>query len=186
MKTTLIAFAASLFAMACSSTVTNGGGGSGNASGSLAVSPSEFCHDICSRVNQCDNARDVDTCTQQCSNDLASAYPKLRGDLVSNVEVCWQKKDCRTVLDSPSAFASCADEADESLAPTSAGTAFCDGLDRAWTKCGESLDKSKCLHLAKEYNDDALGAAQRCLDKACADVDPCVASALGLSDSKSG
>jgi hypothetical protein len=183
MKTTVLAFAASILAVACSSTVTQGSGNAGGSS--LALSPSDFCRNICTRVNACDNARDVDTCAQECTNSLASIYPKLRSDLVSGVETCWQKKDCKNVLLSSSALDSCADEADESLAPTSAGTAFCDGLDGAWTKCGESLDKSKCLHLAKQYNDDALGSAKHCLDKACADIDPCVASALGLDDSSS-
>jgi hypothetical protein len=152
---TILAVAGSLLALAtvhCSSTA-----GTGKAAGnpSLGLSPSDFCQQICTRVSGCDTSHDVDTCAQSCDNDLASSYPKLRGDLVANVEACWSKKDCKTVLLSASALDSCADEAEESLAPTSAGTSFCDGLDTSWKKCGESLDKSRCLHLAKRYNDDA-------------------------------
>jgi hypothetical protein len=185
MKTILLALTAtfSLASVHCagSSTAANGtGGGSGEGATTLTTSPSDFCHAVCTRVNACDSTADVDTCANECENGFASVYPKLRGDIVANVEHCWQEKDCKTVLSSTSAFASCIDEAEASVAPTSTGTAFCDGLDASWKKCGESLDRAKCLGLVKEYNDDTLTAAGKCLDKACADVDGCIAATLGL------
>jgi hypothetical protein len=183
MKTALTTFTAvlSLAAVHCSSSNSGTSGSGGTGSASLATSPADFCHAACTRVNACDSTSDVDTCAGKCSNDLASVFPKLRDDFVSNVEHCWQQKDCRNVLDSSSAFSSCVDEAEESIAPTQAGTSFCDGLDKSWKKCSLSLDRSKCLGLVKEYNDTALGAATNCLDKSCSDVDDCVSAALDLA-----
>jgi hypothetical protein len=186
-----LTIASALLALAslnCSGTSNGGAAGSnananGRSASSSSASSAEFCESYCTRANTCDTTRDVDTCTNRCENDFASLFPKLRADLLSGVETCWQRNDCKRVLESSSALGSCVDEAQESLAPTAAGTAFCEDLDVSWKKCGIALERSKCLRLAKQYNDEALTDASKCLDKACSTIDGCIASVLDLTSS---
>jgi hypothetical protein len=182
MKTALSVFTAVLgvATLHCLSTGSGQGSSRSSAGSSTLTTAADFCHQSCARVGTCDTTKDVDTCSSECSNNLASVFPKLRGDFVDNVEQCWQQEDCRTVLESSSAFSSCVDEAEASLAPSTSGTSFCDGLDASWKKCGTALDRAKCLGLVKQYDDDALGEAAGCLDKGCVDIDACINAALDL------
>jgi hypothetical protein len=89
------------------------------------------------------------------------------------------EQDCATVLDGK-ALAKCTEETTAVLSPSSAGKAFCEAYEQAVEKCeGDDFDKAACFEQAKSFNDDAILAAQKCLDDACDDIDACVASSLG-------
>src|SRR5262245_25515382 len=80
--------------VACSNDSSSGASSLGTNSSSL----NSFCSDVCTRINSCDNTRDLQTCTSQCQNDNAAAFPKLRADIVSSVQSCFDTTDCATVL----------------------------------------------------------------------------------------
>ena len=150
------------------------GGGSANA-GDISA----FCGDICTRANVCDSKQDVQTCTNNCKNDLAVVFPKLRADAVGLVSSCTTKKDCKTVLEGPDmVVGQCAEEARASLAPTSTAMGFCDAWETSAAKCSQTLNKATCLSLTKLYNDTTLTGARACTDKACAAVAGCINAAL--------
>ena len=152
----------------------NGGGGGGGGGASL----SDFCSGYCGKLTTCDNTRDAQTCAASCNNQLAAIFPKLRSDVVVSVESCIESQDCKTSLDSDT-IATCATQAEASVAPSDAATQFCNAWVGASTKCGAAIDKAMCLNVAKLFNDDALMQASTCTGKACADISGCVSATLG-------
>ena len=179
-KTTLVLMLGLVWG--CSS---SGGSGGGNPNGNVApggggTTIASFCSAACSKVEQCDSTADTSTCTASCQNSYAVIGPKLRPEFVAGMSNCFTNKDCATVL-SGDADAACADEAAAALAPSAAGTAFCDALQSAANQCGGSSDKASCLAAVKQFSDPALQAAQTCTGKACTEIDSCIEAQLGLS-----
>jgi hypothetical protein len=162
-----------LTASACTA-MTGGAPDGGSGSGS---SGADFCTSVCSRVHDCDQTQDQDTCVNACKDQYSNLASKLRSDVVSAVDACIQQKDCRTVLSS-SFVTTCVDEAAASIAPSSAATQLCNDLSAAAEKCGGTLDQAKCLEAAKPFDDDALGSADACAAKACSQIGACVSAAL--------
>jgi len=155
-----------------------GGGGNGGDDGGGGASLSDFCSTYCGKLSTCDNTRDEQTCSASCDNQLAAMFPKLRSDIVSTIESCITSQDCKTSLDGGT-IATCATQAEASVAPSQVATQFCDAWVSASTKCGSSIDKATCLDEAKLFNDDALNQANACTSKACADIQGCVSATLG-------
>jgi hypothetical protein len=151
-----------------------GGGGGGGGGASL----SDFCTTYCGKLSSCDNTRDEQTCSASCDNQLAAMFPKLRSDIVSTIETCIKAADCKTSLDGGT-IATCATQAEASVAPSAVASKFCDAWAGASTKCGSSIDKATCLDESKLFNDDALNQASQCTSKACADIGGCVSATLG-------
>ncbi|HEY0709574.1 MAG TPA: hypothetical protein VGG33_22375 [Polyangia bacterium] len=143
---------------------------------------SQFCTSLCTRQNSCDSTRDVQTCTNQCKNNLAVSFPKLRGEVVNMVSTCTTQKDCKTILLAADVVLdTCSREAAASLAPTATATSFCDAVIAAQNKCTmTAVDRAACLELAKRANDPALEEAKKCSTKACADIVPCLDAALPI------
>jgi hypothetical protein len=176
---------------ACSSTppATSGDGGSvgvggtGGASGAATGSIAGYCDESCTKVHECDSTKDLQTCTNNCSNANAATGPKLRSDFTGYLTTCVQSKDCVSVLNG-AAFGACSDEAVAILAPSAVGADFCTKYEAAASRCNSTFDKAACFNKAKTFNDPALTGADACFDKACADITDCVKAALG--DIKSG
>ncbi len=147
-----------------------------------------ICVEYCTKLNNCDNSRDLDTCTNRCANANASTLPKLREEIVSSMSSCLQGQDCKTILDKDP-VATCAAEAVAASAPSEAATALCDAMAKAKTKCSDSYSKASCLTLAKLFNDSAIAEAQKCTEKPCDAIDACFDAALGAitdGDSSTG
>jgi hypothetical protein len=138
-----------------------------------------FCEGTCARVLDCDNAVDLQTCTQSCRNANAASVPKLRGDVLQGMQSCLEAEDCRTVLDG-APIGTCLSEAVAAVAPSDAGKQFCDAWDQSVTRCGNSLNKATCLEIATLFNDDTLRAAAACTEKSCNQMNPCIDSTLVL------
>ena len=176
---------AALLSLASLSLAACSGGASTTSSSSSAAatsasSLSDFCGSLSERLNACDSTSSVQTVTNKCENDFAAIYPKLRADWVSSVEACMPQQDCASVL-KDTAFGDCFEEASASLAPTSAGSAFCDAYADADLACDKKLDKASCLSAAKQYNDATLREAQACTSQSCSGMKPCIDAALGDS-----
>ncbi len=182
-KTLALALAAAAASLAVACTVQPND--SSSTSAAAAADTKGFCTSYCTRVNECDNGKDLDTCRNNCETGLASTLPKLRGDVMSQVDSCIDAKDCKAIL-AGNVTSKCVDEASESIAPSDAAKKFCDDYAAAKKKCGVTVDKAKCLGDSKVYNDAAIASASACLGKACADVSACVSSAFGSSSSSSG
>ncbi len=182
-KTVAFALAAATASLAVACTVQPND--STTTSAAAAADTKGFCTAYCTRVNECDNGKDLDTCRNNCETGLASSLPKLRGDVTSQIQSCIDAKDCKAVL-AGNVTSKCVDEASESIAPSDAAKKFCDDYAAAKQKCGVTVDKAKCLGDSKVYNDASIASASACLGKACSDVSACVSSAFGSSSSSSG
>jgi hypothetical protein len=170
----LVGAGVAALAAGCGGSDSNDGGGAGTSSANV----SSYCSTVCNRLNECDSTEDAQTCTRSCENSLAAVGPKLRGEYLNRIQQCFTQKDCANIL-SGDAHDDCEDEAVAALAPTSTGTAFCDGYSNVATRCGSSLDKADCLDDTKLFNDSALNTAMSCFDRACSAIDDCVEAALG-------
>src|SRR5579883_2366039 len=116
MKVGMVAVAMFTAMAACTNTGggASGGGGGGGGGGS---DPQSFCSSLCGRIHTCDNTSDQQTCTDSCVNADAAILPKIRSDVVSATESCFQSKDCATVLNS-NVVSACIQEAAASIAPS--------------------------------------------------------------------
>ncbi len=144
----------------------------------------DACARICARHVTCDNSVDADTCKARCENTNALFLSKVNPEFEREFVTCIDGVACRE-LDAGTAVGECTAQARARLAPSSAGTKFCDDYAKAASHCGGSVDKAQCYLEVKVYSDDALSGAARCFSKNCSDVDDCVAASLGLSSQAS-
>jgi hypothetical protein len=177
LATTLV-IAAAAAAAACSSSAESSG------SQKNAVTNSGLCESYCTKLNTCDESADKQTCTNKCKNANAAALPKLRTEIVGDIEACIGAKDCSKVLKGD-VINTCASEAVAEVAPSAAATAYCDSLQKTATKCDLTFSRASCLSAAKLYNDETIAEAQSCTDKSCSDVAACVNAALSFGGSSS-
>jgi hypothetical protein len=158
---------------------------SGPATGSAgSTSVEDFCAVQCDRLNGCDASKDVSTCVNSCKNANAGSLPKYRNDVVSMVEGCVGKKDCRTVLSS-SFVTTCVSEAVASISPSEAAASFCSELEAAQTKCGRTVEHAACLDVVAPFGDATIAEAAACASKACSAITDCLTAALGGSSGSS-
>jgi len=176
----LVVGAIFLLGVGCSS-----GDGETAPGGGVRPNMTAYCAALCDQLNECDNSEDASICANGCENETAAVAPKLRADWIAKQQACVLAKDCASVI-SGDAYSSCADEVNAGLAPSAAGTSFCDAWEAAATRCSEQLDKANCLDASKQYNDAALREAQGCLDKSCSLIVLCVGAALGESVGRGG
>jgi hypothetical protein len=145
-------------------------------------SAESFCSAMCTRVKSCDKTLDQQTCENTCTNQNAAVFPRLRGDVVDLIVGCFDAKDCKTVLGG-SVVGECTSDALASVAPSAAATTFCDDLANKKKSCNASTTalttKADCLNSSKLYDDDAIAQAQNCTDRACTEIDTCVAAVFG-------
>ena len=156
-------------------------GGSGSADGDQADANGglsaavDFCDALCGKQHDCSKSVDLQTCTNDCEDELGASVSKLRSDYVRSISSCYRAEDCATVLKS-GAVAACVDQANALLAPTETGQAFCANYSAAEEKCGQTLDRAACYDATKGISDATLRDALKCLSKSCADMDPCVSA----------
>ncbi|MBX3190674.1 MAG: hypothetical protein KF819_26980 [Labilithrix sp.] len=145
-------------------------------------SAASFCSAMCTRVKSCDKTLDQQTCENTCTNQNAAVFPRLRGDVVDLIVACFDAKDCKTVLGG-GVVGECASDALASVAPSAAASAFCDDLANKKKRCTTSstalTSKADCLNSSKLYDDDAIAQAHNCTDRACTEIDGCVAAVFG-------
>lgn len=170
-------------ALACSS--ANHGSDSDQPTKANREAAGDYCEIACAKQKSCDQRSDDQTCRNSCTNELAALGPKLRIEYLDGTSSCINDADCASVLDG-SAPQKCSRQAVASLAPSAAGTAFCDGYAAALMDCRAELDKAACFELVKTFNDAALSDASRCLEHACSTMTDCVAAALGGTSGSDG
>lgn len=169
------AFGGLMLAVGCSGSGSNGVSSSGEPT---LPTGGSFCQKYCARLYTCDRTNDEQTCTDLCLNNNAALMPKLRGEVVSLVSSCLEKKDCKTVL-SGNAISACSAEATASVAPSAAATDFCAAHEVSAEKCKLQFSKADCLTRSKLYSDSALNSAKKCTEKACTAIPECIEAALG-------
>ena len=177
-----------LSATACSGNFGPGSGGSGSgATGTngAQVNAESMCEAACKRINECDSAKDVQTCKSSCENVNASILPKMRTETIDGMMQCFEEKDCKTVLTS-SFVNTCINETAASLAPSPKAEEFCDAWAATAKKCGRTLNKAACLNLSKVYTDQTIDVAKACTAKACTDLERCISGAFGSTSSSGG
>ncbi len=177
-----LAACASLMAAAACSSGVNGSSGGGDGPAGVAASPQQFCASLCNRMNGCDMSVDLETCTNQCMDETSTMVAKFRSDVVGQIETCFAKEDCATVL-ATGGISKCIDEAVASVAPTAEGMKFCDDWSNEAQTCGGSIDSGKCLDLAKVYTDSSLADADACTQKSCGEMVSCIYAALAVPTS---
>lgn len=174
MRHTLIAFAlvfTSVSAIACSSETAGSSPSSDTVA--AAATPGSFCEAFCQKISSCDTSEDLQTCTESCEGKIGSAIQKLRSDVASETMTCWEKSDCRKVLDGDR-LGECLEEATVSASPSPAAKAFCDALANGLGKCDSGLDRAQCLTTAKVYSEETIEQAKKCSTKTCSNILPCV------------
>ncbi len=144
---------------------------------------SSFCDNYCTRYASCKKDSDTQTCSYGCQDRSAATIPKLRGDLISNVQSCINNQDCATVLagNGTVAYANCYAQNLATISASQAATDFCSAQDRAFAHCGRNTQGGQaiCLNEAKPFNDAILQAAQHCNTLACGQIESCVFATLG-------
>lgn len=140
----------------------------------------DACARLCARYVTCDGSVDADTCQARCENENAVFLSKVNADFERELVACIDGVACRE-LDAGTAVGECTARARARLAPSSAGTKFCDDYAKAASRCGGSVDEAQCYLTVKVYSDDALGGAARCFSKSCSDLEACVRASLGLA-----
>lgn len=151
-----------------------------------AFDATSFCASYCDRILSCDRTTDSQTCTNQCKNQNAAIFPRLRSDVVQLIVDCYGAKDCKTVLGG-SVIGTCAKEAIASVAPSTEASTFCEGYSKTKQKCsGSPSSKADCLNVAKLYTDEAIGQAENCTTRSCAELDPCVGAIFGTFSTSTG
>ena len=161
----------------------DGGGGTANAE--------TFCKSVCERQNVCDRSRDTLTCINDCRNETATTFPKLRGEVSSMLTSCVNNKDCTTLTTTSTLLLQCAAEARATLAPSTMGQSFCTELVTAFDRCGsevsqvETITRAECLEITKLNNDRALSDARMCTQKPCRDIATCLDVTLAFTGTSS-
>jgi len=182
MRTFLPFFCGLFLVAACANSVETrvlpGPAGTTDGTVPTAYDAESFCGALCDRTLTCDQALDVQTCKNSCTNSYAAVFPKLRGDVVSLIVGCFDAKDCKTVL-AGDVVSTCIADAVASVAPTDAANAFCDAKVKAKKKCSVTITKADCLNEAKLYGDGAIAQAQNCTARPCGEIDTCVAASFG-------
>lgn len=149
----------------------------GTSSSASATNADSFCESYCTKINECDSSSDLQTCTETCGDSLESTVRKLRADLMTEVQSCWEASDCRKVLGGDR-LGDCVDEAAVSAAPNANAKAFCDDLGESLAKCDLTVDRARCLDTVKVFGDDAVAQATKCTTKSCATIMGCVDASL--------
>ncbi len=152
-----------------------GGGGGGSP---YTESVNEYCKSYCGKVSECDGMAVELTCTANCQNGAAATLPKMRADILTQIETCVKAKKCSDVLHGP-VQAACAGEVVASASASTAATDYCSALDKALNHCGMTGgDKSDCLNNAKLFNDATLQLALKCTGLSCTQLKDCVSAEL--------
>lgn len=166
-------------AVVASACVRAGGSGAGS-----AADVGSYCNSYCARISACDSTTDVQTCHNACVN-ANGTLNKVRGDVITSVEGCFQRKDCRTVL-SGKLMDTCVAEAGASIAPSPKSLAFCDSMGASATRCANpQFNRAACLDFSKIFADPALEEAGGCGQKVCGNVAACVSASLAVPLSNS-
>lgn len=151
-------------------------------SSTAARSPADvatFCDRLCGRISSCDSTLDVGTCKNQCANQNPT-LGKIRGDVVTSVESCVARKDCRTVL-SDQLLPTCLAEARASIAPLQATASFCSAMETSAKQCGKGdFDRAGCLEFFKTFAETTLNDGSACANRKCNDVGACVSAEFAL------
>ncbi|HEY8077987.1 MAG TPA: hypothetical protein VIF62_27865 [Labilithrix sp.] len=180
MKTAMVVVSAAfaLAAFGCSSG-TNSKEDPNSVGSSQTCNPdvAAMCEAFCNDNHACDKSIDVQTCQDSCTNGLAVQWGKLRCDLVTNLQSCYDATDCASKLDG-SGQKDCLTQELASIAPSDADSTFCASLKDAATQCGQKFSEGDCMNLTKAFGDAALSDAQACTSKACSAIPSCVEAAL--------
>ncbi len=174
----LLLLSLSSFALTgCSSGTTPQATGSSTAAASAAST--SFCESYCTKWSTCDSHIDSETCNAKCEDGTSSSLKRIRPEIVSDAQACFESSDCRSVL-SGKRLEECIDEAAVSVAPLQPVKDFCDGLIDALERCDVDLGRADCLATMKTYSDATLAEGSSCFPKSCKQMPDCVFAVLGI------
>ena len=149
-------------------------------SAQLAHLRQQRCDALCARAEAC-GAPNASRCRSDCPSEATSDLAHVRPEYGWKLTACLDGTDCRSLL-AGKAEPACEAYAREQLQPTPLLRSFCFDSSKRAAQCHQPADQSDCLDRYRSLDDASLQAAQKCLERTCAEVPGCFAQSFGYSN----